>query len=124
MVCVIAQYNVAAYNIKTNEVANRGYTPEQLAVMNADTTFKKHESCGIRFTKPFDKLKCEEFFLYKSIHEAYELGILPYKGGLLEQPGWVNDVINIFTSLKREVEFNQVKEMKNVQSKNRNRHSK
>lgn len=122
-VCIIAQYNCVALGIKTVDYSGRGYTQDMIDQMKASETFKPHESCGIKFTKPFDMYKCEYFFTYKDIHEAYEFGILPFEGGLLDQPGWVIDVIKLFTSLKRETELRQIQESTRVKGKNRNRHS-
>ena len=49
-------------------------------------------------------------------HAQYEKGIMPFKGGYMEQPAKAIDILNIISELK-----NQQKELLNEQAKSRSR---
>lgn len=65
------------------------YTTKTFLVENA-----KYYSCIGNFVKPIDYL-VESFV-------QYEKGIMPFEGGILEQPNKIIEVFNIISQLRKE----------------------
>lgn len=120
---------VASYtNQSTKEKHNvssklnvRGYTPEQLARVKVEKTnkFNSVESCGLRFTRPFDHLKFEPLGYVLTLYENYERGCLPFEGCVSEQPAQIMEVFSIIKQLKYEAEKRVTEE---YSSRGRNQH--
>lgn len=107
LIQLVATFNdqIANTNAKVSAEANsRGYTQEQLAAASGkiQEQFNPIESCGLRFTKPFEHLKYDQLGYVLNLHEAYERGAGPFPGSTSEQPAQIIEVFSVLKQLKLE----------------------
>lgn len=123
-ICLVATYNDLTdgerHKVSTT-VANRGYTPEQLAHVSKriSDTFSPITSCGLKFTKPFEHLKYGPIAYLLTLFENYERGVLPSEGGSSDQSAQIMELFSVLRQLKHEFE---IKIRENQKSNGRNQH--
>jgi hypothetical protein len=68
------------------------------------------KSCPVNYYNSGSALLVEYF-------RHFEKGALPFKGGLMEQPGKILDVFSLFESLKVEMELDRLKKIEKMNKK-------
>jgi hypothetical protein len=105
----VAHYNHLLLNPKKKvnpKLKDRGYSDEALAEAKLDKRqkFQPVESCGLRFTKPFDHLSFEPFSYVLTLFENYSRGCLPFPGSVSEQPAQIMEFFSVIETIRREQE--------------------
>lgn len=105
----------------STELANRGYTAEQLATVKKSKAnkFSAVQSCNLKFTKPFDHLTFDSLNYVLNLFENYERGCLPFSGSTSEQPAQIMEIFSVLRQLKQEIE---IKLREKYQANGRNKH--
>ena len=68
-------------------------------------TITEAQSLNIKFTRPLDDFKYPFFGYLLTLYNRYSDGILPFTGGLADQPAQIVELFNTLESL--ELEFKQ-----------------
>lgn len=112
-ICLVAHYNSISGKDDgdvSEDAKKRGYTAEQLehAKKRKAEKFSPVESCGLRFTKPFDQLKFGSLSYVLTLFESFERGSMPYPGSVSEQPAQILEIFSTLRQLKVEAHNREI----------------
>lgn len=106
--CLVGAYHsLGVKDTIDPRIANRGYTPEQLEILEKRTITKQlsYVSCGLSITGDIKQFKEPNIGYYLEAFYAYDNhGVLPFPGAFTEQPSKMIDVFEVMSQLKHEEE--------------------
>ena len=95
--------------------------------------FKNKNGCGERITKhvryrvsniKFHSCLCDfrnsSMNTYLNMYEQYEIGSLPFKGNLMDQPAYIIDVMGLIENLYYKREEQQLKDQQKANERSKN----
>ncbi len=125
-VTLVAHYNdlfLGDTNKISSEVKSRGYSEAALAEIknHKRLKFEAIESCGLRFTQPFDHLKFKSLNYVLTLYDNYVRGCLPYPGSVSEQPAQIMEIFSVVEAIRREQELKAVKASERLSGRNQHK---
>jgi len=110
---IVGEYN---YNIHGSSIDpaiyERGYTEQQLEMMEKQAIPKTIQSCNLSISKPLEEFSFAGFDYTYGLYSHYKKGILPFSGPVSEQPARIIEIFNLFYQLEYEVQQRSLKEQK------------
>lgn len=88
-----------------NSIFRKGYTQEQIdaLIQRIGDQATMYESCGLQFKVNAEEYKHDMYsFLANTFHSYDSHGILPFSGGLADQPAQIIEYFEILSQLKYE----------------------
>ncbi len=118
----IASYHNIETDSDKQEVLTRGYSPEQLAIMEKmqNKGFDGFKSLGIKFSVPLKNFKSDIFYYVLTLNDGFEKGMLPFSGSMSEQPAQIIEKFSLVRALKAEAEEKRIKKQ-NAEAKKQKR---
>jgi len=108
---IVAHYNRSANGPRVDTRINGSrYSGEQLKALKEQMGKDKMRSLNLIIDDP-DRFVCHRFSYYFELYSAFQKGILPYKGALVDQPNKIIEIFNIFAMLDLERQEKHIKEM-------------
>ena len=103
---LVGHYNsLSAKDQISSELLDRGYTPQQIAILEKRTITDKTSviSCGLKFYGDLARFSHSSFSYYMQTFHAFDNhGTLPFKGTFNDQPAKILEIFDIFFELKHE----------------------
>lgn len=108
-------YNVFCSEKSKQKIDESKYNPEAVKLMHQERIkrFIPIEYCGIRFSKPFEDIVYDNFDTAIIVLDNYKKGILPFQGGILDQPAQIVEILSVMLYMDQQREYEQaIKSMK------------